>query len=133
MIEVLVTIVVISFGFLSLLSLQMATLNNLAANNQNTLAFSIANGMGERLRSNIVNKQFYDLATTKNFTKNCSTAGTCTMIEQDHWEFKQAISAESQLPQAEGSIKVIGGFADINITWLEKKGTKFTYTLQVPL
>lgn len=133
MIEVLVTLVVMSFGFLSLLSLQMATLNNLSVNNQNQVAMSIASGMGERLRANRASIAFYHDTETKAFTKNCAVAGACTIIEQDVWEFKQAIESEGLLPAAEGTIQIVDGLADITISWQEKDNETFSYVMQVPL
>lgn len=135
MIEVLVTIVVISFGFLSLLTLQMATLNNLSANNQNYVAISVANGMGERLRANRNNVTFYNGIDTADFDKDCS-ASVCSLIEYDAWEFQQSIIGESQLPEGSGTVSVVGGLATINITWIEKQARQVipvTYSLQVPL
>lgn len=135
MIEVLVTIVVISFGFLSLLSLQMSTLNNLSANNQNYLAVSAANDMGERLRANKNNAAFYNGVDTADFSTDCNAAD-CTLIDYDIWEFQQSIVGESQLPEGVGTISVIGGMATINISWLEKRArdiSSSSYSLQVPL
>ena len=136
MIEVLVTIAVIGFGFLSLLSLQIATLNTLSANNQNYVAVSLANGMGERLRANRDNAAFYNGMATADFDKDCS-GGNCNMVEFDVWQWKQSLVGEGQLPDGAGVVAVLGGLATVTIEWTEKRARNETerksYVLEVPL
>lgn len=133
MIEVLIAIVVISVGFLSMLALQINTLSNLSQNNQTTLAMNLASGMSERLRANRGNANFYHNANTSTFTKDCTVAGACTLIERDIWEFRTSIVSETAMVNGVGTITIAAGLADITISWTDKQGTLNNYVMQVPL
>lgn len=133
MIEVLIAIVVISVGFLSMLALQINTLSNLSQNNQTTLAMNLASGMSERLRANRANANFYHNANTSTATKDCSAPGSCTLIEQDIWEFRTSIASETAMVNGVGTITIAAGLADITISWTDKQGTLNNYVMQVPL
>lgn len=132
MIEILITIVVISFGFLSILALQMRTLNNLTVNNQEFVAMSIASSFGERVLANVNGTSFYNNLKTKEFTKDCSSS-TCLMHEIDFWEFKRSLEQDGQLPDPSAEVQVAGGFVDITINWKEKSGAVHAYKMLVPL
>lgn len=132
-IEVLITIVVIAFGFLSLLSLELRTLDMLNTNNQRMLAFNITSGMGERMRANVNNRASYGAKNTSTFAKNCTVPTACNLMENDIWAFKQALANEPQLPGSVGLITLSPGFATISITWAQRDGTNTTYSMDAPL
>ena len=131
MIEVLITIVVMSFGFLSLASFQMATLGHLSGNNQDYVATILAASMGESLRSNLSNLADYDGASTEDFDIECAAPGDCTVVQEDMLFFRSAL-ADHALPNAIGTINVGGNSADVRISWLSA-GATVSYRLQVPL
>lgn len=132
MIEVLITIAVMSFGFLSLASFQLASLKHLSGSNQDYVATMLASSMGESIRANIDNLDDYDNADTSNFTKDCTDmANPCTLAESDVWIWKQAL-ADHALPLARGEVELTGNSANVSIHWLS--GTnELSYRLQVPL
>lgn len=142
MIEVLVTIGVMSFGFLSLASFQLGTLNHLSGSNQHYLATTFASSMGESIRANSENVNEYQNVQTDSFSKDCSSV-TCSIAEYDIWLWQQAIE-EHGMPNAVGSIDINANSALITITWDEKASleksrqtgdqlTETSFSLQVPL
>jgi len=132
-IEVLITIVVIAFGFLALLALELRSMNMLTSGNQRILAFNIASSLGESIRANINNRASYGGQNTATFSKNCSTPANCTLVEKDIWDVKDALSKEPQLPSSAATITLNGGLAVIAVTWQQKDGTTATYSMDVPL
>lgn len=135
MIEVLITIVVISFGFLSLLSMQMNMLTSAAATNQSFLASSLAHDMGERIRANKPGLLSYDGLKTAEFTKDCASV-ECTIVEEDFFQWKNSIRDGAQgLSAGEGEITAAGGVATITLNWSEKlarqSARELSYSLQV--
>ena len=141
MIEVLITIVVMSFGFLSLAAFQMGTLKHLSGSNQHYLVTSLATSMGESLRANDTGITEYHGVETKSFTKNCSTPSNCSIAEQDLARWK-TILANHALQDGSAMVEIDGNNARIAISWVEKSTSALvnsansetqTYTLQVPL
>lgn len=141
MIEVLITIVVMSFGFLSLAAFQMGTLKHLSGSNQHYLATSLATSIGESLRANDVAVGDYNDQVTKDFTKNCGTPANCTVAEQDLYRWKKMLE-DNGLQEGSAQIAIDGNNAHIAISWIEKSTSGLvnsinsetqTYTLQVPL
>lgn len=130
MIEVLITIAVMSFGFLSLASFQLASLKHLSGSNQDYVATMLASSMGESIRANIENLDDYDDADTSGFSKDC-LADPCTLAENDIWIWQQAL-ADHALPQAKGEVELTGNSANVSISWLSGSDV-ISYRLQVPL
>ena len=139
MLEILITIVVMSFGFLSLASFQIGTLKHLSGTNQHYVATSIAASIAESLHANINQVSDYHNQATKDFTA-CS--GTCTIAQQDLARWKAAIEQHG-LPDGSAIVVINGSEAEVTVSWLESssRGTVFTtdnpeiqsYSLQVPL
>lgn len=121
MMEVLIAIVVIAFGFMALLKLQLSTLNNVTASNQRYIAASLAHSMGDMLRVNAANRDSYNGADTNVFSKDCSSS-TCSLYENDMYEWKRSINDAAQaLPEGRGTILVNAGRAVISLYWKEKR------------
>lgn len=121
LLEVLIAIFVIAFGFLALLKLQMTSLNNVTAANQRYVAANIGQAMVERLRAASTPTD-YRGKKTADFTKNCDSA-TCTVVEQDIFEWKRDLSdARDALPGGKGEIAqdALTQRFFITMTWNEK-------------
>lgn len=135
MVEVLITIVVISFGFLSLLNMQLNMLSSSSATGQSFQASSLAHDMGERIRANQPRIMDYNGLNTSEFDMDCSKV-PCTVAQQDFFEWKNNIEENGQgINAGTGQVSVAGGVASISLTWAEKIAQKSastsSYTLQV--
>lgn len=136
MLEILITIVVISFGFLSLASFQMGTLSYLSGSNQHLMATAMASTMGESIRANRTNALSYHEKSTKNFATNCGATGaTCSIAEYDVWLWKTAFEQHA-MQNVDGVVEIDGNDAIITISWLEKSSrgsdaVNQSYVLQV--
>jgi len=113
LIEVLVTLVVLSIGLLSLAALQVATLKNnnsaLSRFEATTLMYDILDRMRANRTPAIAGN--YNIALTDN-------APTCTVIAScDLRDWLNALSAS--LPAGDGSIAVNGRQATVTVQWLE--------------
>lgn len=136
MIEVLITVVVISFGFMSLLSMQLGMLSGAATTNQQYLASTLAHNMGERMRANKTSFLSYNGLKTSKFKKTCNAGGSCTMAEQDLFQLKNALKDNSNaLLNGDAQIVAAGGIATISLSWTEKQAKQqavtANYSLQV--
>lgn len=161
MIEILITIVVMSFGFLSLASFQMGTLSHLAGSQQHFLATSLASSIGETIRANVTTSNVNSYGkpdaeiSLKGFTTDCNDTGvTCSIVELDIFAWRnslrQAFNEDLQGVDATISIQgvtdgsayspdLLDAYAVITITWDEKAGKMISasqeqrYQLRVPL
>ncbi len=118
MLEVLITLVVVSFGFLALLSMQMNMLQISSNSSQHFIVSSHAHDMGERIRANRDNDLEYDGKTTED-AKDCTVSSDCTMAEVDLWDWKSNLEQES-LANPVGKITLSGLTAVIEIDWDER-------------
>lgn len=106
LIEILVAILIISFGLLGTAGLQMTGLRAAVSANQRTSATLLAYDVADRMRANMagVTAGNYNNYTATQHTA-CLTATGCTvqeMAEHDMWEWQQAIA--SQLPSGIGIV-----------------------------
>ena len=119
LLEVLVTIVVISLGLLGLASLQLVSLNNNQTAYYRALATQQAYDMMDRMRANLagVTAGTYDNLTAANptnpacFTAGCSTAN---MTGTDY--FQWLTNSAAKLPGGSGSVRCIEGPAATCVT-----------------
>ena len=142
LIEILVAILILSFGLLGSAGLQMAGLRAALGANQRTTATLLAYDVADRMRANMAG---FSAGNYQNYTATqnvgCTQAAGCTpqqMAQHDMWEWGQAIAA--QLPSGIGIVCIdsspndgtsnvslvaancdgIGGYA-IKIWWLEDR------------
>ena len=135
MIEVLVTLVILSVGLLGLAGLQLRAVRNTHNSYLRTQATFIAYDMSDRIRANrnaaLAGK--YDAIDTaaKTYTdQGCSTTSSstgskCTAAElaaQDAYEWKQTLTnAKTGLPGGSGTVKNNGdGTFTVSINWNER-------------
>ena len=116
LIEVLVTIVVLSFGLLGLAGMQLTSLKNSRSSVLRSLAMQHAYDMADRMRSNLaaVGAGSYDMSTPGAGTNTaaCLTTAGCTpaqMAGQDIYEWQQALSSSTNaagngLPSGQGIV-----------------------------
>lgn len=151
MLEVLISILVVSFGFMSLLSMQLNMLSTVSISSKHFLASSLAHDMGERIRSNKPQFLGYNGFDTSTFSKDCENEVDlsveveegdqpvqyiCSMAEEDFFQWKNNISESSQaFLDGVGSVTAVGSIATITINWSEKKSNRISedvsYSLQV--
>lgn len=121
MIEVLVTVVIIAIGFLSILALQMQTMNNVTESNQRYVAAMLAQDMGERLRANAGSIADYSMSDWN--TKTASCTNICSS-DVDEWmaAIIDASHGGQVLPGGQGKITYTAGsnIVEIEIQWTEK-------------
>lgn len=127
MIEVLVSIVVLSFGMLGLAGLQLNSLKNSRSAALRGLAILHAYDIADRMRSNLgaVGTGAYDMATVSSGTSTaaCLTTAGCTpaqMAAHDIFEWQRNLNASTNesgngLPSAQG-IVCIDSTADTGST-----------------
>lgn len=136
LLEVLMAVFVVAFGFLALLKLQMTSLNNVTAANQRYVAANVAQAMAERLRAASNPADYHDQKTA-DFTTDCSST-TCTVVEQSMYEWKRdLIDARDALPAGSGEItqdSTTNRFL-LTLKWNEKLAQndveEVTFTLEV--
>lgn len=123
MIEILVTLVIISFGLLGVAAIQMTSLKNASSSQYRAQANSMAYDILDRMRSNrrlAYNGSFDTALSTAAISGSC--AGQSAIQSRDLCEWKQAI--EARLPAGQGSIafsRATGAVA-INIQWDDTRG-----------
>jgi type IV pilus assembly protein PilV len=140
LLEVLITILVIAFGLLGLLSLQTSTMLSATQTNQYYVATMSAQDMGERIRANAENLASYQMDDFGRGSINCD--GVCE-IDINDWHNNISgpengpITANA-IPNAEGQIQLrntpSGLVADVSVRWVQQgEPQPFTYTLEVPI
>lgn len=141
LIEVLITIVVIAFGLLGLLSLQAKTMLTATQSNQYYVATVAAQDMGERIRANVENAASYDMNAFGRGGAAC--AGVCA-IDISDWHDNLGGPVAGPVPRngiagAEGQVVMTntaaGAVAQISVRWLEQDDAvnHYVYTLEVPI
>lgn len=113
LIEVLLTLVVLSIGLLSLAALQIATLKN---NNSALIRFGATTHLYE-----ILDRMRANRTPALQGAYNISMAGTATagsnIASQDVYDWKQALLGN--LPDGNGSITVNNRVATVTVQWTE--------------
>jgi type IV pilus assembly protein PilV len=126
MLEVIIAIAVVAFGFFALLKLQITTLSNINIANQRYVAANLAVDMGERIRANSSNYASYT---------NSGCGGVCGV---DYTDWNNALSnSRNSLPNASAKVETTTSpSVIITISWDEKTPTGVevaTYSLEVPI
>lgn len=123
LIEVLVTIVILSFGLLGVAGLLVGGVSNTVASEAATKASQLAADMADRIRANPAN------ALTGSYNTLYATTETVdgTIAKSDLVAWKGALA--SQLPSGQGEIGVTSAanrHIDINVRWNNCLGTLST-------
>jgi type IV pilus assembly protein PilV len=138
-IEVLITMVVMAFGLLSLLALQFNSLSYVRSANENYLAASLAQSIGESMRANTESSADYgasvdeDSGQAKWDSVTDACIGVCDSDMQSWFDL-----IDSTFPN-DGAGRVVfnGNLAEISIRWLDKSSATDEdfneFTLQVPI
>ena len=141
--EVLITMVVIAFGLLALLSLQTKTMLSATQSNQYYLATASAQEIGERIRANVEKYNDYNMSDFGRASISCD--GVC-LEDLTQWHDNLAGPDGGTVPrngisgfQGKVDISTLGGIdvAVISVRWLESDAVDaddfYTYTLRMPL
>ena len=144
LIEVLVTIAVVSIGFFALLALQMRSLESAMNANQQLIATILVNELGERVKANKDNINNYDGLDTDKITAMAIADCPTELSAADSCIWALLLRDETQnLPGVRGQVNIVNGgnAIDVSISWLEKRrrtdnsanAQRFAYTLTVPI
>lgn len=124
MLEVLITIAVIAFGFLSLAMFQIGSIKHLSGTHQNMAVTTLVDSLGDSIRANKLNSLDYDGINTLEFNKNCDADTSCKSFERDIYRFKSAL-LKAGVSDAEARISVTNHVAKITVEWIEKSSYSF--------
>jgi type IV pilus assembly protein PilV len=121
LVEVLVSLVVLSVGLLGIAALQMTSLRNNLGAHLRSQATVLAYDVTDRMRANRTQATAgaYDVALGANLTGT-----TINAIDVQAW--KTALAAT--LPGGDGAIARVGNVFRITITWTEQGGLAQTFT-----
>lgn len=129
LIEVLVSMVVLSLGLLGLAGLQAAALKNNQSSYYRSQATQFAYDLADRIRANKVeaskgSTSKYitlkpDKATEKTDCETLTGCSTVFMAENDLFQWNREVSA--QLPSGSGLININGNVFTITISWDDNK------------
>ena len=128
LVEILVTVVIISTALLGLVGLQAAGVRNTIGSYNRTQATHLAYNMADRMRANVAGQATYIAlgATPENAAKkaNCMTTAGCTtaeMAENDLYEWHQALQDTANGLVKTGKITYTAPVFTIAITWGESR------------
>lgn len=124
MMEVVITILIMTIGLLGMVTLQLTTLRGATISNQRYIASDLAYDISERMRANPGNLADYVDVSTLAFTKNCkdNKKVQCTVAESDIFWLKFNMEQIDQvLPGADLVVTESGGTYTATVTWNELK------------
>ncbi|MCE2028367.1 type IV pilus modification protein PilV [Sessilibacter corallicola] len=127
LIEILVTLIILSIGFLGLASVQLLGTRNVSNSSFRSLATIYAYDMVERMRANQVGVESGDyqgVSTLNAVDPGCSPCGTAERAQLDLFEWGSLLEENALnggLPNGSGAIDFDGGNREytITITWSE--------------
>jgi type IV pilus assembly protein PilV len=131
LVEVLATLLVVAFGFLAILKLQVQTMVDVADSNTRYVAANLAQDMGERLRANAENIGDYTMPDWGVKGDDCDN-----ICVADINEWLLALQGVDALNDGEGKITIptTSQIAEIEIRWSElNSSTKSVYSMEVPV
>lgn len=111
LIEVLITVVLVSIGLLGLAGLQLMTVQNTNSSTERFEATTLARDILERMRAN---RQQALVGTYDVAVGAAPTAGGVAGDDLDTW--KAALGA---LPDGDGSVEVVDGVVNITVSWTD--------------
>jgi len=123
MIEILVTIIIISVGLLGIASLQVISLKNVNNTQFRTLATIYAYDMAERMRSNRTALGDYDGIDGTETDPACYPCTAAQRAQYDAYEWNSLLSAAANsggLPSGVGTVVLNSGVYDISVSWQEQ-------------
>jgi len=111
LIEVLITVVLVSIGLLGLAGLQLTTVQNSNSSSERFEATTLAQDVLERIRAN----RQAALAGQYNLALGAAPAGA-NLVGDDLDEWRNALAV---LPNGDGSITVANGVVTIEVQWTD--------------
>jgi len=128
LVEILVTVVIISTALLGLVGLQAAGVRNTIGSYNRTQATHLAYNIADRMRANVAGRATYITlgATPENAAKkaNCVTSAGCLpadMAENDLYEWNLALQDSNNGLVKTGTITYAAPIFTIAITWGESR------------
>lgn len=146
MIEVLIAVLILSFGISSIGMMMLATMTNTRGAMYRSRAISLAQDMVERIHANYEGRALYDTDDTAGADKGCFQSGgaapsACSMGDlaaHDIWQWKDSLdNAATGLPSGTGSIDrdptTLPPEYTITINWSEGRDGDQAFTLRTRL
>jgi len=121
LLEVLIAIVVLSFGLLGMAGIQAIGIKNTSDANARTLAIQQAYDMADRIRANTVGATagVYDsIAATIPADPGCIATGCSATQLRDYDQRYWNTNNQNMLPSGKGTVAVVGGTAIPNKQYL---------------
>lgn len=125
LLEVLITVVLLSIGLLGIAGTQTTGLKNVANASLRTQASVLAYDILERMRANRIAAEAgsYNIAVGA-----AAPTSPTTIIEQDLAQWKAGLAAN--LPQGDGAVAVAAGVVTVTLQWMEREGAGVMNTFQ---
>lgn len=132
MIEVLIAVLILSFGISSIGMMMLTTLQNTRGAALRGKAVALAQDMAERIRANYAGREFYDTSVTTGANKTCfetgaTAASDCSpheLAQHDIFQWRQMLAdTVAGLPDANASVtrdtSTTPPEYDIRISWTD--------------
>jgi len=123
LLEVIVTVAILTIGLLGLAAMQATSLNNNHSAYQRSQAAVLAYDIADRMRANMSGISSYktSVMSPANATvkSGCMSAGACTavqMAENDLYYWNKALT-DAGLPSVAGTITVNGNVYTVSVRW----------------
>lgn len=125
LLEILITLIILSIGLLGLAALQSVSLKNVNNSQFRTVAIHYAYDIAERMRSNRtgVTQNGYAAIKGNETAPGCSTCSTSQLAQLDAFEWNQMIKrspTDGGLPSGNGTVTENGNVHDIVVSWDEQ-------------
>ena len=121
LIEVMVSVLVMSIGLLGLASLQATSLRFNNDSSAQTQAAYLASDMADRIRANVSRASDYP-ATSASANANCYTSAGCSPVQMAANDIHEWNDALATLPAGQGTITALaGGLYTITVMWDEQR------------
>ncbi|HHW75762.1 MAG TPA: type IV pilus modification protein PilV [Xanthomonadaceae bacterium] len=116
LLEVLVTVVLLSVGLLGIAGTQTIGLKNVANASLRTQASVLAYDIVDRMRANRIAAE----AGSYNIAIGAAPTDSTTIIGQDLGQWKTSLAGN--LPQGDGAVAVAAGVVTVTLQWIEREG-----------
>ena len=152
LIEVLITLVIVSIGLVGLAALQTLSMRNNQSAYMRTQATFLAYDIIDRMRANSAAAQagqyVVAIGTDPNGTADCET-NSCSSANMATFDVNQwkcqlgnwdadsvcstTLSLTGQLPNGDGAIAQNGNIHTVSVSWLDRDGTTTTFQVSAEL
>lgn len=146
MIEVLIAVLILSFGISSIGMMMLATMTNTRGAMYRSRAISLAQDMVERIHANYEGRALYDTDDTTGEDKGCFQSGATSppacssgdLAAHDIWQWADSLrNVTTGLPSGAGTIDRDSTTSPpeytVTVSWTEGNGNNQSFTLRTRL